>query len=184
WRMFRQIRRLLEDKTGPLSGSVEMDETYVGGRRHKGPKGRPGKDDKKKKAVVGIVQRGGGVKAMAVESVSGRNLLGMVHEHVLPASTIYTDELPAYDGIATMPRGYVHRRIRHSAKVYVIGDIHTNSVEGFWSLIKGGIGGVYHSVSQKYLQSYLDEYSFRYNRRDQGNLVFKSILEQVSQRAE
>jgi transposase len=80
--------------------------------------------------------------------------------------------------------GYQHRRINHSAKVYVMGDIHTNSVEGFWSLIKRGIGGVYHSVSEKYLQTYLDEYSFRYNRRDQGNLIFKSILEQVSERAE
>jgi transposase len=65
-----------------------------------------------------------------------------------------------------------------------MGDIHTNSVEGFWSLIKRGIGGVYHAVSQNYLQSYLNEYSFRYNRRDQGNLIFKSILEQVSERAE
>ncbi len=61
--------------------------------------------------------------------------------------------------------GYEHKRIHHSSRVYVVGDIHTNSVEGFWSLIKRGIGGVYHSVSQKYLQSYLDEYSYRYNRR-------------------
>ena len=79
--------------------------------------------------------------------------------------------------------GYVHRRINHSAHVYVHGDIHTNSVEGFWSLIKRGIGGVYHSVSKKYLQTYLDEYSWRYNRRDQGNLLFKVLLEQVSRRA-
>ena len=89
----------------------------------------------------------------------------------MPEGTVYTDELAAYN---TVPgeRQYKHRRINHSARVYVIGDIHTNTVEGFWSLIKRGIGGVYHSVSQKYLQSYLDEYSFRYNRRDQGNLIF------------
>ena len=65
----------------------------------------------------------------------------------------------------------------------MIGDIHTNTVEGFWSLIKRGIGGVYHSVSQKYLQTYLDEYSFRYNRREMGNQQFRAILERVSERA-
>jgi transposase len=96
---------------------------------------------------------------------------------------VYTDELHSYNTLAKEKR-YKHRRIHHSSKVYVMGDIHTNTVEGFWSLIKRGIGGVYHSVSQKYLQSYLDEYSFRYNRRDQGNLVFKSILAKVSERAE
>jgi transposase len=79
--------------------------------------------------------------------------------------------------------GYQHKRIHHSAKVYVMGDIHTNTIEGFWSLVKRGIGGVYHSVGSGYLQTYLDEYSYRYNRRDQGNLIFKSILGEVSKRA-
>jgi len=105
-----------------------------------------------------------------------------VHEYVLPKSIIYTDELQAYN---TMPgkREYQHRRINHSSRVYVVGDVHTNTVEGFWSLIKRGIGGVYHSVSQKYLQSYLDEYSFRYNRRDKGNLIFNDVLQRVSEQA-
>ena len=73
-----------------------------------------------------------------------------------------------------------HKRISHSAKVYVMGEVHTNTIEGFWSLVKRGIGGVYHSVSQKYLQTYLDEYSFRYNRRHQGNLIFTSLLKRVA----
>jgi hypothetical protein len=77
--------------------------------------------------------------------------------------------------------GYQHRRINHSAKVYVAGEVHTNTIEGFWSLVKRGIGGVYHSVSAKYLQSYLDEYSFRYNRRDSGNLIFAAMLERASE---
>ena len=68
-------------------------------------------------------------------------------------------------------------------KIYVMGDVHTNTIEGFWSLVKRGIGGVYHSVSAKYLQTYLDEYSFRYNRRDSGNLVFSSLLSRVGQMA-
>jgi transposase len=79
--------------------------------------------------------------------------------------------------------GYTHRRIRHSERVYVSGDVHTQTIEGFWSTVKRGISGVYHNVSAKYLQTYLDEYSFRYNRRHQGNMLFKRILEQVSLQA-
>ena len=189
WRMFKQIRTLMSEDLQLEGPSVEMDEAYYGGVR-KGGAGRPGRGDKKKTPIVGIVERKGRVVAKVPENVSGAALLGLAREHILPDSTVYTDEYIGYEGLGNVRRadgsnaGYRHRRINHSSKVYVIGDIHTNSVEGFWSLIKRGIGGVYHSVSQKYLQSYLDEYSFRYNRRDQGNLIFKSILEQVSERAE
>ena len=100
----------------------------------------------------------------------------------MPKSIVYTDFLPAYEGLEKF-NGYVHRRVNHSAGVYVQGDIHTNTIEGFWSLVKRGIGGVYHSVSAKYLQTYLDEYCFRYNRRDKGNLLFRAILERVSLKA-
>jgi transposase len=126
--------------------------------------------------------------AKAAPDVKGSTLLGMVREHVLPKSTVYTDELPGYHGISYMrskdgePACYDHRRIHHGSRVYVMGDIYTNSVEGFWSLIKRGIGGVYHAVSQKYLQSYLNEYAFRHNRRDQGNLIFNLVLDEVSKR--
>src|SRR2546422_5469393 len=97
--------------------------------------------------------------------------------------------LPGYDGIGTIqtkdrkPAEYIHRRIKHSDRVHVRGDIHTNSVEGSWSLVKRGIGGVYHSVGQKYLQSYSDEYVFRYNRRDMANQQFRSVLERGFERA-
>jgi hypothetical protein len=80
-------------------------------------------------------------------------------------------------------QGYEHRRINHSANIYVVGDVHTNTIEGFWMLLKTGIRGVYHSVGKNYLQTYLDEYAFRYNRRDRGNLIFEAILERVSERA-
>jgi transposase-like protein len=105
----------------------------------------------------------------------------MAREYILPKSTVFTDEHVGYDGLER--EGYSHKRIRHTAKVYVSGDVHTNTIEGFWSTVKRGIGGVYHNVSAKYLQTYLDEYCFRYNRRDQGNLLFKRILEQVSLKA-
>ena len=179
WRMFRQIRTLLAEDVQLEGSSVEMDETYIGGRRKYGT-GRPMRGDKKQTPVAGIVKRGGKVVARAIPDVKGSTLLGMVKQHVLPDSMIFTDELNSYDGIKHMNRGYKHRRIKHSARVYVRGDVHTNTIEGFWSLVKRGIGGVYHAVSQKYLQSYLDEYSFRYNRRDKGNLIFNAILERVS----
>ncbi len=189
WRMFKQIRSLMSDRDLQLEGpTVEMDETYYGGVRKKGH-GRPMRGDKTKIPVVGIVERKGRAIARATQDVTGATLLPLVRDYVLPESTVYTDEYKAYGGIENIHKpdganaGYIHRRINHSAKVYVHGDIHTNSVEGFWSLIKRGIGGVYHSVSQKYLQTYLDEYSWRYNRRDQGNLLFKALLEQVSRRA-
>jgi transposase len=188
WRMFRQIRTLLSEELQLEGSTVEVDETYYGGVRKYGT-GRPMRGDKKKTPIVALVERNGRVVAKAAPDVKGSTLLGYVHEYVMPSTTIYTDELHGYDGIKTMrgkdgkPAGYVHHRIKHSARVYVIGKVHTNTVEGFWSLIKRGIGGVYHSVSQKYLQTYLDEYSFRYNRRHGGNLIFKSILGEVSKRA-
>ncbi|MGB7135852.1 MAG: IS1595 family transposase, partial [Acidobacteriaceae bacterium] len=99
----------------------------------------------------------------------------------LPSSTIYTDEYPVYDRLANETNGYVHHRVQHQQNIYVMGDAHTNSIEGFWSLVKRGIGGVYHSVSRKYLQSYLDEYSFRYNRRFAEEPMFVSLLDQISE---
>jgi transposase len=185
WRMFKQIRSLLSEDTGmQLEGDhVEMDETYFGGKR-KGYRGRPGSGDKKKSPIVGIAERRQGkgrVIAKATRSVNADTLTGMVKEYVLPETTIFTDDFSGYDRLKG--HGFTHHRINHSAKIWVMGDIHTNTIEGFWSLVKRGIGGVYHQVSQKYLQTYLDEYTFRYNRRDQGNLIFTSILKRVCERA-
>jgi len=182
WRMFRQIRSLLSETDMQLEGSaVEMDEMYYGGKS-KGKSGRPMRGDKQKSPVIGMVERStehriGRVKALATPDVTTNQVLGLVHEYVLSESTVFTDEYPVYDRLGA--RVKEHKRINHSAKVYVVGDVHTNTIEGFWSLVKRGIGGVYHQVSQKYLQSYLNEYSFRYNRRDQGNLIFTSLLKRV-----
>jgi transposase len=186
WRMFRQIRSLLNDDDkmeGPTT--VEMDEMYFGGRRKQG-RGRPMRGDKQMTPVIGIMERStdkrlGRVKAVATPDVTSERVIGLVHEHILPKSTVFTDEYTIYDRLGA--RVQEHKRIKHSAAVYVIGDVHTNTIEGFWSLVKRGIGGVYHSVSQKYLQTYLNEYSFRYNRRDRGNLLFTEILKRVSERA-
>ena len=149
-----------------------------GGRRLRGDKGGSNKT-----AVLGMVERKGRVKAVIVPDTKSATLLKSVREHVLPKSTVFTDEYLSYDGITRMKERYNHRRVNHSSKVYVMGDVHTNTIEGFWSLVKRGIGGVYHSVGSNYLQTYLNEYSFRYNRRDQGNLIFDAILARVSEKA-
>lgn len=182
WRMFKQIRSLLDEDAPKLGGSrmdngpsVEMDETYIGKRERHNPLG-----DTKKVCVVGMVERKGRVKALIADDASKLTLHTLAKKYILPKSTVFTDDAAAYHGLDVH---YQHKRINHSEEVYVVGDIHTQTIEGFWSLIKRGIGGVYHSVSKKYLQSYLNEYSFRYNRRENGNLIFVSILERVGEMA-
>jgi len=184
WRMFRQIRSLLSEADMQLEGStIEVDEMYYGGKR-KGGAGRPMRGDKNAKTtVIGAVERKGRVIARTASDVTGKTLHGFVKECVLPKSTVFTDEFASYQGLERIDgMDYTHKRINHESKVYVMGDVHTNTIEGFWSLVKRGIGGVYHSVSQKYLQTYLDEYSFRYNRRHSGNLIFPAILARVSEK--
>jgi transposase len=182
WRMFKQIRTLMAEDVTLEGSSVEVDEAYYGGKRKNG-KGRPMRGDKVKSPILGMVERGGKVVAKVIPDTTAKTLCGNVREYVLPSSTVFTDELNAYNTVSE-GRRYTHHRIKHSSGIYVMGNVHTNTIEGFWSLIKRGVGGVYHSVSQKYLQSYLDEYSFRYNRRNSGNLIFTSILEKVSERAQ
>ena len=95
----------------------------------------------------------------------------IIKKHVLPQSMIYTDEFPDYDKLNK--QGYHHKRVHHASKVWVMGNVHTNTIEGFWSVLKRGINGVYHAVSEKYLQNYIDEYAFRYNhRKDETTYVF------------
>ena len=92
-------------------------------------------------------------------------------------SVVYTDDLPSYNKPGQ--KGYDHKSVPHSQKIYVVGDIHTNSIEGFWSLVKRGINGVYHSVGTEYLQSYVNEYSFRYNRRKNSKTMFEAFLDRL-----
>lgn len=182
WRMFNKIRSLLkfDDGDGPLSGRVEADETYIGGHRRGTKRGRPGPDSHKA-AVFGMVERGGKVVAVTVPNVKKVTVMPHIEKRVLPSSMVYTDELKSYDTLAA--KGYGHERVNHSADVYVAGDAHVNTMEGFWSLLKRGIGGVYHSVSTKHLQSYLDEYSFRYNHRRDPKGMFNAFVGRIEKAA-
>jgi transposase len=172
WRMFHQIRSLLDqDDDGPLSGTVEVDETFIGGKPRLGdirPYDKGGRKDRRmwaeqKAKVLGAVQRGGQVRATVIPSRTAETIMPILRTRVLPASTVYTDEWKSYRALGR--EGYQHERVNHSEKVYVSGDVHTQTIEGFWALLKGGLTGVYHSVSTRHLQSYLDEYVFRYNNR-------------------
>jgi transposase len=180
WRMAHLIRhKLMTQDSDPLdSGNpVEIDETYVGGRRRGTRRGRPGPESHKV-PVLGIVQRAGQVRAMTVPNVQRATVFPNITKHVLPESTVYTDELGVYNTLED--EGYKHSRINHSENVYVSGDVHTNTIEGFWALTKRGISGVYHSVSAKHLQGYLNEYAWRYNERHNPRAKFSTLLRRAS----
>ncbi len=180
WRMAHLIRHeLMTLEDGAFSGTVEADETYVGGRRRGTPRGRPGPGSHKA-TVFGVVERGGRVMAVTVPNVRKVTLLPHIERRVLPATTVYTDELKSYDSLTK--QGYHHDRVNHSEMVYVSGDVHVNTIEGFWSLTKRGIGGVYHAVSAKHLQGYLNEYAWRYNHRDDGRAMFETLLLRAASR--
>ena len=188
WRMFTLIRNELmaQDDNEPMAGEVEMDETYVGGKprgREIAARSREGlrpmqagqaAGRAKKTTVFGMVERGGHVAAHVVPTNWQAPAFRHIETRVLPEAVVYTDEAAAYGPLAG--KGYQHRRIHHAAKVYVQGDIHTNTIEGFWSLVKRGIGGTHHAVSAKWLQGYLNEYVWRYNRRGDGRAQFLSLI--------
>jgi transposase len=181
WRMFQKIRSMLAegDNAPPMSGKVEMDETYVGGKRraprgqsHAG--GRPGADDSHKTPVFGMVERGGRVRAVVVEDARRPTLTAAIGDNLDAEATVITDEWPAYRVIA---RSYGdHWTIHHASGDYVRGDVYTNTIEGFWALTKNAIRGVHHGVGRKHLQSYLNEYAFRWNHRSNPMPMFSLFL--------
>lgn len=175
WRMCNLIRRMLDEDSDPFSGDVEVDESYYGGKQKGGKRGRGSEN---KTAVVGMVERKGKVKVVAVPDTKSKTVLPIVDETIVKGSNVHTDEYPIYNPLTQM--GYNHNYVLHSHKIYVIGDVHTNTIEGFWSLSKNGIRGVFHSVSSKFLQAYLNEYAFRYNHRNDTAPMFDTILSRLA----
>ncbi len=171
WRMCKHIGLLMQQENEQLIGEVEADETYIGGR-HRGK--RTGPADKE--PVFGIVERNGRVMAKHVKSTGARVLIPLIEANVSPDNAIMTDQYGSYKSLVR--RGYNHTTVNHSTLEYVRGNAHTNTIEGFWSQLKRSIDGTYHAVSPKYLQSYVDEFVFRYNFR--GVAVGPLLLEKVS----
>lgn len=161
WFMAHRIRYAMQEQIdGPLNGIVEVDETYVGGKFHGGKKGR---GTENKTPVVALVERNGRVVSRPVERVTSWNLRKMVLENVDKSASMMTDDFAAYRGKL---RDFAsHEVIKHSEKEYVNGNVHTNTVEGYFSLLKRGIIGVYHHVDSNHLHRYCAEFDMRYNYR-------------------
>ncbi len=174
WRMLNLIRNhLMTPGESPLAGEVEMDETYVGGKDRAGRVGRPSLGSAKV-PVFGMVERQGRVRATVVTDASTATLSEAIGTHVLPESMIFTDEWSPYEQIGRTFQA--HHRIKHRAGVYVDGNVHTNTIEGFFGLPKNGIRGTHHAVSRRWLQSYLDEFAWRYNERHNPRCMFNTLL--------
>lgn len=171
WYLCHRIRKAMDEaKPMPLSGVVEIDESYIGGKKRY--VGRGNMDGKT--MVLGAIQRGGEVRLKVEKRRTKKALHRFVMEHTsADTKRLMTDENPAYAGIADA--NTTHETVNHSAEEWVRGDVHTNSVEGVWSLFKRSIIGSYHQVSSKHLQSYLDEFEWRFNGR-QNPFLFRDTM--------
>lgn len=176
WRMFKQIRSLMDEKANPFTGGTEVDESYFGGKRP----GSRGRGAEGKTPVMGMANRDKGIiLSKVVPDVKTKTLLPIIWKQIPReiTNTIYTDELASYNLVQKL--GYTHKRVQHGKGEYAKGLTHVNTIEGFWSLVKRGINGVYHAVSPKYLQTYLNEYGFRYNHRHSETPMFELLLSRV-----
>jgi len=165
WHMAHRIRHAMTSQpmAGMLKGTVEVDETYIGGKpRRKGVRKR-GRGTQKT-PVVAMVSREGCANSMPVERVSGKTLKAAIREYVERGARILTDELPSYRGLDKEFSGG-HATVNHGRKEYARGDVNTNSVEAYFSLLKRGIHGSFHHVSKKHLARYCEEFSFRWSHR-------------------
>jgi len=168
-----------------LSNIVEIDETFVGGEsknkhENKKAKNSRGGTISTKAPVLGMLERDGKVVAQAIPTVHKKDLLPVIKETVAPMSIIITDQYNAYNDLG---KTYFHESVNHSAKEYVRGMAHTNGIENFWSHLQRGITGIYHQVSMKHLNSYVIEYTLRFNtRKDTTNDRFNAILSHTGNR--
>jgi hypothetical protein len=176
--MMHRIRwALADDSVTPakLEGTVEVDEAYIGGKPRYRLTGKRGHGTKQQ-PIVAMVARGGDARVRVLEKVNSKNLTQAVVRYVSPESTLMTDESWAYTKPGRRFKGG-HYTVRHGSHEYVRGEVHSNTVEGFFSLIKRGIYGTYHSVSRHHLHRYLSEFEYRYNTRkmDDGERVSVAI---------
>lgn len=186
WRIFNKIRNeLMAQDDEQLSGEVEVDEASVDGKprvKHsmaQDPEARSKATqlrEASRATVFAAVERGGRVKATVLPSRRGPGLHDKVVEWVQPNAIVYTDEWPAYNRLG---QHFDHSRVRHSSREYVIGDVHTNTIEGFFGNLKTGIRGNYEKISHKWLRGYLNEFCWRYNARLRPQPMFEQLLQRA-----
>lgn len=174
YRIGQELRKLMAGKNDidpPMSGHVEVDETYVGGKTKGGKRGRGAAN---KTIVVGALERDGNISAKVIPNVSRSTLESFIESKVVSGSTISTDELSSYHKVGAL--GYTHGTVQHGAEQYVNGIHHVNGVEGFWKHLKGAIRSTHIHVSGKHLQKYVGEFSFRYNMRHDPAGMFNQLM--------
>lgn len=176
WYLCHRIRNaMMAEAEKQLSGIVEVDETWVGGKKKDVGHGYKGN----KVLAVGAVERDGDAVLQAIRHADKDTLHKFIHSHAAPdIEAIYTDDWPAYNGIEN--KDTRHETVNHSADEWVRGDVHTNSIENIWSLLKRSIVGSYHHVSKRHLDSYLDELEWRFNNRENPYLFRDTLLKLVN----
>lgn len=187
WFMAHRLRYAMstEPLATKLSGTVEIDEGYIGGKR-KGGRGRRPADGGRKAAVAVLVERGGNVKAMPMERIDGRSMEREIRKYVESGSKLMTDETNIYGGINVKGQqkiaGMERQTVNHGTGEFVRGDVYTNTAEGFISLFKRGIVGTFHHIGKGHLGKYVSEFEFRYNARKQSDAVRPLLIVRAGER--
>jgi transposase len=187
WRMLNKVRNELmaQDET-PLAGEVEADETLVGGKMRNSERRKRealGWDKKrysneKLTMVFAAVERQGRVRATVIPNSSGPTIGAHVREFVMPGSILFTDEWVGYTTVGKTH--YKHRRIRHRERIYAEGDVHTQTIEGFFGHFKNDVRGTHHAISRRWLGSYLNEWVWKWNHRDDDEAMFRQLLSRAA----
>jgi transposase-like protein len=172
WRIGHEIRKHMAfvDGDPQLDGIVEIDETYIGGKRS----GKRGRGAEGKTVLFGMMEKNGDVMTKVVPDVKRKTLQPIIKENVEQGSTVHTDELSSYNNLSS--QGYKHETVNHGTGEYARGSVHVNSIEGYWSNLKKSISGTHVHVSKKHLGKYSNEFEYRYNSRQNPSQMFPELI--------
>lgn len=176
WRMGHEIRKYMGEVDGDpmLSGHIEIDETYVGGKRPGGKRGRGANEHKT--IILGMQERGGDIVTEVVDTVRQDEVLPHILDHVEEGSTVSTDELRTYHPLTDL--GYDHHKVEHGKKEFARGEVHVNGIEGFWNIFKRSVNSTHVHVSKKHMKKYLGEFELRHNMRKRSHVaIFETLID-------